>query len=692
MKNKYLFELGTEEIPADMIPPALDQLKNALQDFFEECEVSVSEIRTFSTSRRLAAVVEGLPDRQEDRQELITGPPRSVAFDAEDQPTAAARGFASKMQCDLDQLERVETEKGEYLAFRRQLEGKEMTDLLREGLPGIIASLSWPKNMYWRESRFRFIRPLRWYVSLWNDQVVKFSFEGVQAGRTTRGHRSLGRKAVELDRVDSYLDELRANFVLPDLEERRKRIEEGLAAQVTNGYRLIDDPSLLQTVLYLNEYPTVIRGEFDREFLNIPEEVLITVMRFHQKYFAVRDESGVLAPFFLTVINTKGDPTGGIRRGHEKVLKARLEDAAFFWDVDRKKGMAERVEMLGHVLFQENLGTYLDKTKRIETIVSSLSSDLKVVEAARLCKADLTTDMVRELTELQGIMGGLYACQEGYPEEVWTAIYDHYKPVSLDEESPRNSAGALLSIADRIDTIAGCFAAGIIPSGSSDPFALRRQGQGLVKILLDHDLQVSLSSLVDLALENFPSLVSEPDALRGQLLDFLGRRVRFVFQSHRFPYDVLNAVFAAGVDQPIDGLRRAQALQGIRHEEDFAAVAGAYKRMKNILTQAGDNGPLLRTELLKEPEERELHQSFERTQPVVEELCQSGEYERALKELARLRTVVDRFFDTVLVMTPDQEIRQNRLALLEEIAGLFSSIADISEIVREGGTSSPRDS
>jgi glycyl-tRNA synthetase beta chain len=347
MTNKFLFELGTEEIPAWMIGPALDQFRNSFEELFRDNELQWQELSTYSTPRRLAIIAEGLPPRQPDRDEVVAGPPRSVALDQENKPTKAAVGFARKLGVTVEELEVVENDRGEYLSLRRRIPGDTVPDILQTALPKLIESISWPRNMYWRESRFRFIRPLRWYVSLWNDEAIPFEFEGVCAGRLTRGHRSLGKAQIEVSHVDSYVDRLRSEFVLVDPVERRSRIEEGFQQQI-GSFRLVPDDALLDTVVNLNEYPTVLVGSFDEAYLEIPGEVLTTVMRHHQKYFSVVDETGDLAAVFVTVLNTNGDPEGTIRAGHEKVLQARLEDASFFWKTDRKKRLEQRVELLDH--------------------------------------------------------------------------------------------------------------------------------------------------------------------------------------------------------------------------------------------------------------------------------------------------------------------------------------------------------
>ncbi len=677
--NKFLFELGTEEIPADMIADGLRQLSEGLQKVLQEQQLAFDRILAYSSPRRLAVLAEGLPERQPDREEITMGPPAKVAFDAAERPTPAAHGFAKKIGVEVDRLEVHETERGPYVVARQTHPGQPAPQVLAAALPDVIASISWPKTMYWRESRYRFIRPLRWLVALWNSDVVTFDFEGVSSDRYTQGHRFLGNRKAEVPDAGSYVSTLRGEFVLVDLQERREKISRELSECTPDGLQVLEDARLRELVAFLNEYPTVLRGGFDPRFLDIPQEVLITVMRHHQKYFAVVDSNHQLQPWFLTVLNTSGDNEGEIQKGHERVLKARLEDAAFFWENDRAKSLEDRVASLAGVMFQKDLGSYLDKTERLRAICKQLSDDPDMDEAARLCKADLTTEMVFEMSELQGVMGGLYARDEGQKETVWRAIYEHYQPVSLDDPPPSSRLGALLSLADRVDTIVGCFNVGIRPTSSSDPFALRRQAQGAVKILLDQKLELSLSELVDLAAAGFESV--SPEA-KAEALEFLRRRVRFILQERGASYDVLNAIFAVGADRVFEAAQRASALEEIRREPDFEALAVAFKRIRNILTKESEGLPEVRREVLSEKAEIELHEQYLELRPRVESWVQAHDFAGALRALAGLRGAVDEFFDRVMVLTEDREVRLNRLRLLQDLSQMFLRIADISEIVR----------
>ena len=685
MKNKFLFELGLEEVPADMIEPAATQLRQSVEALFEENQLTAEALDTYAAPRRLAFLATGLPDRQPSREEVLLGPPVSVAF-RDGAPAPAAHGFARKMQVTVDQLTVIQTEKGDYLSLKRTLEGRETPAILADALPGIIASISWPKNMYWQESRFRFVRPIRWLVALWNRETVPVKFEGLTAGAGTRGHRFLGRSDILLKSAGDYLEHLRENYVLADVEERQIKISRELEQETPKGLQVISDPELLHLVCYLNEYPTVLRGSFNSDFLVIPQEVLITVMRHHQKYFSVADAKGALQPHFLTVLNTSGDPEGKIRKGHEKVLRARLEDAAFFWSSDLKTPLGDRLPLLDHVLFQEKLGSYRTKTERVRRLCATLSPDKDLETAASLAKCDLTSDMVRELSELQGVMGGLYAREEKYSESIWRAVYEQYKPTSLEDASPSTLTGALLALADKLDSVVGCFAAGIVPTGSSDPFALRRQAQGLVKILFDYRLdQYSLPGLIEAARSILKDQIGVPDQVVVDVLGFLTGRVRFIFQERGVPFDVLNAVLAPGVAGVYQTWLKAQALVKMRGDSDFEALAVAFKRIKNILAKQEIVLGAVSERDLEDPAEAELYRSFQEIEPAVSAGAQAGDYEAALRKIASLRGPVDRLFDAVMVMAEDARLRNNRLRLLFEISDMFLKIADISEIQERSG-------
>ena len=680
--NKFLFELGIEEIPGRMIEPALNQLEGGFRKLLTESSVQAHRLRLYSSPRRLALLAEDLPDTQPDQQSTIIGPPERVARGGDGELTRAGEGFARQHGIPAHQLETIETDKGRYLGFQQVNPGSPLPAVLASGLGGVIAQIAWPRNMYWRESRFRFVRPIRWLVALWNQEIVDFEFEGIRSNRLSSGHRFLGAPEVEIPSPDRYVELLRENFVLVDGGRRRAKIEQELAELTPGGCTVVDDPELLTLTCFLNEYPTAVLGRFESTFLKLPREILVTVMRHHQKYFAVIGDSEELQPFFVTVTNTAGDPDGRIRTGHERVLRARLEDAVFFWESDGKTKLEKRVESLARVTFQQQLGSYLDKTRRLQEICRRLSPDNQPLDqAALLCKTDLTTETVFEISELQGVMGGLFAREEGYSEDIWKAIYEHYQPISLDDSSPTTRNGALLSIADRLDTIAGCFSIGIRPRGSSDPFGLRRQAQGLIKILLDHGVDWEVDDLLDFACV---ALETDSVELRGEIKVFLGRRLRRILEGQGIEYDVVNAIMEAGMGSVADACRRATALQAVREEPQFEALAVAFKRIRNILStrEAEDGG--VDESLLVESAEQNLFRAFSDLRSNLAGPLASREYRDVLARIASLRGPVDRFFDEVMVLAEDRQLRRNRLRLLHQISEMFLQVADISQIVRKG--------
>jgi len=651
-KLPFLLEIGSEEIPDWMIAPALEQLRSLFEEMLAASRLGGRVAWVDATPRRLVLRAEGIAERQADAEELISGPPKSAG-------EMAAQGFARKFGATSEQLEVVRTPKGEYFAFRRKIEGRKASEILAAELPGLVLRINWPKTMYWTgKGGPRFIRPIRWIVALLGTEVVPFEIAGVRSGNVSRGHRKLGKSAVKVT-VRNYIDRLRSHGVIVSAEERRRKIETEIPVRIKK------DPALLDTLVYITEFPTPIVGHFDEPFLSLPEEVLVTVMRHHQKYFSVEREDGSLAPQFVAVMNTSGDPEGLVRQGNERVLRARFNDARFFWDFDQHKKLADRVEDLAHVTFQAQLGSYKEKTERVVALVEELGGDEHARRAAWLAKCDLTCEMVKEFTELQGIIGGLYARAQGEPEEVAMAIYDHYKPVSMEDSIPRTRAGQLVALADKVDTLRGCFAVGLIPSGSRDPFALRRAAQGVVRILVEGGYSIPISQL------------TRGDA---QLRDFLMDRIEYYFREIRgFRYDEVNAVLAAGCEDLIDVEKRLQAIQGVRPTENFEPLAASFKRIANILKQAGfQECGEVNTNLLEPGPETDLYEEFRRVRETV--AC-SGNYRAALEAIASLRPKVDVFFDKVLVNAPDEAVRRNRLTLLSNLLTEFSAIADFSEIV-----------
>jgi glycyl-tRNA synthetase beta chain len=633
----FLLEIGTEEIPDWMIIPALNNLQDMFQVLLDQHALGGRVTSVDATPRRLVLRAENLVERQLDTEEIVSGPPKSAG-------AGAAAGFAKKMGTTPDQLGTVAGPKGDYFAITKRTQGQPTGAILARELPNLILKIQWPKTMVWNgKGTERFIRPIRWLVALLDDKVVPFEIGGVRSGNTTRGHRVLGKASIPVT-IANFSQQLKANGVILSADERRERIESGIAA-----WRAKPDPDLLHTLVYITEFPTPILGSFDPGYLDLPQEVLVTVMRHHQKYLSVEDAEGKLAPHFIAVMNTNGDRDGLVRQGNEKVLRARFNDARFFWDQDQKKKLEDRVQDLKTVTFQAKLGSYYDKTHRVVSLVRELGGSER---AALLAKCDLTTDMVKEFTDLQGIVGGLYARAQGESQEVAQAIYDHYKPLSMEDEIPSTHAGQILSLADKYDTLIECLKVGMTPTGSRDPFGLRRAAQGIVRIIVEGRIK------------NAPPLEGE----------FLRDRVEYYFRDVRgFAYDEIRACMAAGWTDLLDLEARLKRVQGVRTTPDFEPIAASFKRIKNILKQASFfNSNSLDVDLLEAGPEQDLYFEMRRThgQPLE-------------SRIGPLRPKIDLFFDKVLVNAPDSKVRLNRLTLLQGLLAEFSEIADFSEIVTE---------
>jgi glycyl-tRNA synthetase beta chain len=697
----FLFEIGLEEIPARMIAPAEAELAKRVMGLLErERLVSGAKVTTYSTPRRIAVLVSGVAAKQEDVTEELVGPSAKIAF-KDGVPTPAAEAFAKKSGVSANELKTISTPKGEYIAVTVKRAGRTAAEVLAEMLPKEIAGIYWAKNMYWRAGKpERFVRPLRWMLALLGDKVVPVEFAGLTAGDVSYGHRILhGTKPVKIAKPSEYAATLAKVFVAADVKARRETIRKALdaATRTVPGARWREDEELVETVTHLTEWPSVVLGSFEPEYLTLPEEVLVTVMRDHQKYFAVEDVNGKLAPHFLAVLNTQADAAGQevIRHGNARVLRARFNDARFFWDYDQKIPLSERVEMLKTVTFQKDLGSYYAKTETVAKICAVLASLLKekntavdaeaLAKAALLAKTDLTTELVKEFTELQGIVGGLYARAQGASEKTAAAIYSQYQPAGMDSAIPATVEGQVFGIADRMNTIVDMFAIGLAPTGSKDPFALRRAANGVVKILAESGLPLTLTGVLNAALAHSAQKQTDASAVSA----FLIERVEFYLREVKAQaYDVVKAVLAGGADDVRDAVARAEAVTAVRGSDDFAAISAAFKRMKNILTQAAEKDDLpeakVNASLLTDAAEIALAKEAGALAAKVETLRQQKKYAEALQASATLRKPVDAFFEAVMVMAPDAAVRANRLALLQQVLGDFSRIADFSEIVTAG--------
>jgi glycyl-tRNA synthetase beta chain len=724
-----LLEIGCEEIPARFLADAELQLAERLMAALKEARLlrdgvlAAAKLHSYSTPRRLVAHVPSVLGSQPDAVEEIVGPPAKLAFDTEGNPTRAAESFAAKAGVQLHDLLQVETSKGLYVASKRSVPGLLAETVLASALPSVIRGLTFPKSMIWEDSGVRFVRPIRWIVALLGEreaaQVIPFEVAGVRSGNLTYRHRLAKRQEVAVIGFKDYASKLRRGDVEIDAAKRRERIRrelqvslDGFTGNISQGLpgatvKLVLDQGLEDWIVCSTECPRAIVGEFDARFLELPREILITVMRDHQKYFAVESWSGAgsdskLAPSFVTVLNVPGDPAGIIRRGHERVLAARLEDAKFFWHADQKVPLRERVSMLERVTYQAKLGSYADKVRRMLAVAKEVCSQLQgigrlrsedtvhVLRAVELAKCDLTTQMVQEFTELQGIVGGLYAAAQGEPAQVSQAIYDHYKPGSTEDKCPRSAVGAIVSLADKLDALVSGFLVGLEPTGSSDPFGLRRAGNGIIKIAAEVGDVAGLDvlALVDSALRMHPGLQSVHDTSNA-VGTFLRERAEYYFGAVRgLRYDTVRAVVnsSSGWSPPADALRRGRALDQVRDTEDFKVLSIAAKRTRNILSKSASQVDLTGSaqvdeNLFQAQEERDLFIAYQSVREVLDRLQAGADYVAAFLELAKLRVPVDQFFDKVMVMDQNLALRTNRLALLKGLNALaFSRLADLSEI------------
>jgi glycyl-tRNA synthetase beta chain len=684
-----------------MLPKAEEELRTNIEKLLATENLSDGvTVETLSAPRRLTARVSGLRSKQDDVETEVTGPPKSVAYDSVGAPTRAALSFAEKQRVHVSDLYLTQTPKGEYLAARQTRLGKTAEQILIAVLPRALHDLTWPRSMTWTGiDGPRFIRPIRWIVAVLDGRTLKLSVAGISAGNITRGHRFMGSSNIRVSGFADYETKLHANGVIVRPSRRQEKIAKELEAHARKiNCRIHDDPRLQMLVTYLNEYPSVIQGDFDPVFLNLPDEILVTVMRDHQKYFALEKKSGELAPHFLAVINVDRDSKSLICAGHERVLRARFADAQFFWQSDQKCRLADYLPKLERVTYESRLGSYRDKIERVRAIARWLTEQwfnlgmlqahvAEADRAAELAKCDLATEMVREFTELQGIVGGLYARAQGEADEVADAIYDHYRPVGLDDPIPRNLTGCAVALADKLDSVVGCFAVGVIPTGSSDPYALRRAALGIVKIILEKKLSVSLSLAIGAAAKALLTHKPKRGVTPGQetqVLDFLLDRAKFVFREREgFGYDEVSAVFRAGADDLVDAHKRLVALKAIRKSKNFEPLAVSFKRIRKILEKANAAaGEAVRVnpELFDSAAERELYSAVRDAAMKVQSQKRAGKYQEALEVIAGLRKAVDQFFDGVMVMAENEAVRKNRLALLGELLREFTTVADFSEI------------
>ena len=685
MARSLLVEIGTEELPSGFIPPALDFLERRLTERFREIKLAFERIEVFGTPRRLALRVSGLADKLEDVVETRMGPPKNIAYDAAGSPTKAALGFAKTCGVDINEITFEETPKGAYLCVTRSIPGKKTSEVLVPLLKDLIAQIPFAKTMKWSNPGVRFARPVHWIVCLFGDEVLPLSFGNICAGRTTRGNRFMARTPLEIASPEAYDALLEEGFVIADINRRKSMILEGLRRHASELDASCEDEELLDEVVNLLEYPHVIRGTFDQDFLKLPPEVLVTVMKHHQRFFPLYDTDGKLKPYFLAVSNIVPKDESLVRRGNERVLRARLDDARYFFTEDLKVPLKNYAERLRDVIFHKDLGTSFEKVERFTHSALYLADYLapdrkdKVRQAAFLCKADLNSLMVCELPELQGIMGREYARHQGIDDEVAQAIHEHYLPRFAEDELPTGVIGDLVGIADRIDTICGCFGIGMIPSGTSDPYALRRQTIAIENILLGKGYRISITDLIDQALSALADKITRPGTeVREDVLAYFRARFVSILQARDIPGDVIEAVLP-GFDDPVDTFIRAKALAAVKHEPWLSSIGSAAKRVENILKKVEASLEVSET-LLTEGPEIKLHERLIEVEIPFVRAAGKGEYSAALRLLVGLKDPIDTFFDEVLVMSEDEGVRENRIALLKRLLTLFNRVARFSAL------------
>jgi glycyl-tRNA synthetase beta chain len=689
---ELLLEIRTEEMPAAHIKAGLNQLKDRIYQEIKSHALLKKEgedaIKTYGTCRRLIIQAQ-TASSQQDRRETIIGPPQKIAFDEDGKPTRAAEGFARSQKVRVEDLEVVKDKKGTYAAVKKTIKGEKATDLIAKFMPRVIASLSFPKMMRWGSGKFRFSRPVKSILCLCDGQVVSFKAAGIKSTGETVGHKLFSAEKITPESFNEYKKLLEDNLVLIDYKDRRQRIlKQAGKVLEEKGYQIYPDEQLLEKLSFDVEYPYIIAGEFPDEYLKLPLDVLSTAMKVGQSLFSVVKETRQI-PMFIGVTDACPDTQSLVKNGNERVLLARLEDARFFWEQDMKTPLQKRAQELEKIIFQEKLGSYADKAGRIKQIVSYLSNKISVREkaflkqAAELCKVDLLTELVREFPSLQGKAGGLYAREQGCNEAVWKAVYDHYKPVNIDDSVPSSLNGALLSLADKLDSIVGVLGIGIEISGSKDPFGLRRDAQGICLIALEHELDFSFPLLINKVISlHGKHLSRDKKALNAVISDFFKSRLEYVFEKRGYRYDLINAALGAGLDNIYHTFLRLEALQTIKSEPGFISLIQTAKRVNNILKEQPSRK--LNPDLLAAKEERELHTTYSILRENISALLKHGRYDKAQRMILKIQPVVDKFFDEVLVMDKDVRIRNNRMALLQELSRLFIQIADYSQIVIEG--------
>lgn len=684
---EFFCEIGCEEIPALMIEESLYHGKTLFEKMLENFELNKSEIKTYATPTRFIYHIEKIDNKEQDKTVKVTGPPEKICFDKEGNPSKALLGFLSKNNVTTDDIVFEEGKTGKVVTCSSFIKGKETKDILNSNLPEIFSKIQFKKNMKWGSRKDKFVRPVRWICCLLDGQPLDFEFAGVCSGNITHGHRILGKRNIEVKTFNEFKKTLLNNFVMIEINERKNLIEQAIE-HFENKYscKIVKDEKLLNEMSNLIEFPYVVEGSYDEKFLEIPKEILITSMKEHQKYFAAKDTSGKLIPKFLAIASTNQDKCGYIKLGNERVLAARLYDAKFFWDEDRKKTLISRSDKLIRQTFQNDLGSYMDKIERMKKIAEVLSNHIEfhktnALDTISLCKCDLSSDMVYEFPELQGIMGGLYAKEEGKDDDIAKGIYDHYKPTSMEDSIPRTMSGIITAIADKLDTFLGCLAVGIIPTGSKDPFGLRRASGGIVKIILEKALDFNLKDFISECLPIYDIYLKiDRNDWEKHIFSIIDARISFLLEKNNFAYDEIDAVMEIPHNKLPDTVNRAKALQNTRNNEEFQKVAGSFKRINNILAKNKCEIGIDET-LFNMEEEKKLFQALNQLEQNLDLQILSKNYEKALLKVSEIANIVDKFFDEVLVMDKDEAIKNNRISLLNKLREQFLKIADFSKLV-----------
>ncbi|MGL5312891.1 MAG: glycine--tRNA ligase subunit beta [Peptostreptococcaceae bacterium] len=686
MNNYLLFEVGVEELPSRFVSSTLDQIKNNLTKLFNENRIAFENIETYGTPRRLTFIVKGISERQSDLEEEVKGPAKKIAIDENGNFTKPALGFMKSKGLKEEDVVFKVVGKDEYIFGTIRQEGKETSEVLKSILPESVKMVVFPKSMRWGGKNMRFARPIRWMVTLLNDNVLEVDLEGIVSSNITKGHRFLGKSEIEVSSLEDYLAKLEENYVILD-QDRRKEMIKNQCIEVANslGGEVEFDEDLLEEVTHLVEYPTAFYGEFDESYAKLPKEVVTTPMKEHQRYFPVLKD-GKLLPNFIAVRNGNDFRIDNVKKGNEKVLVARLEDALFFYKEDTKRSLETYCDKLKNVVFQAKLGTVYDKTERIEELSCSILDILDLTNekedakrAAKLCKADLVTGMVFEFTELQGIMGREYAKVSGENEAVSEAIFEHYLPRFAGDILPKTNAGTALSIADKLDSIVGFFAIGIQPTGSQDPYALRRQALGVINILMDRKLHVNIKDLISAALDSYSNLEFNKEEVVGNVVEFFKERVKNLFRELGIRYDVIEAVLSSELDDVSDTYAKALELNNWLQKDELVEMLTAFNRVSTLAQKS--EFACVNEALLKEEAEINLYNQFKDTKQKVNELLKDKKYSEALDSFASLRPSIDAMFDSVMVMDKDEAIKNNRLGMLKQIYDTMLSICDLSKIV-----------